>query len=201
MLQHRLTLLFAAALTTFVIAGCMQMAAQSMSTGQPTVQDDNYSQVATVTTAKYEITTGADVMLRGIIAKSAEIDTTELDSTAAAALDDVSEPAYQLYFSMTGQDWHYWDEARFRTGGELHTVQLGRIASDVRCTSYGCTHYEDVAGDIPRSKLETIAETGGDSLRVYSGQYADTWKAVYLPADEVRSFLGKVDSLTAQYSR
>ena len=189
-----------ALLSTIGLTGCMQMAATAMSTGETSIEDDSYTQVATVTTSKYKVTTGADVLLRGFIPKSEQIQKSELDSAKAALLDDLSEPSYQLYFSMTDNtDWQYWDEARYKINGNLHTIDLNRIASDVDCSQYGCSHYEDVAGEVPRQHLEAFSEEG-DTIRVYSGAVSGRYKSVHLQSAEVRDFLSDVDSLDAQYN-
>lgn len=38
-----------------------------------------------------------------------------------------------------------------------------------------------------------------DSIRVYSGQYANHWETVELPAPEIRDLLADVDSLAQKY--
>lgn len=177
------------------------MAATAMSTGETSIEDDSYTQVATVTTSKYKVTTGADVILRAFIPKSEQIQTSELDSAKAALLDDLSKPSYQLYFSMTDNtDWQYWSEARYKINGDLHTIDLNRIASDVNCSQYGCSHYEDVAGEVTREHLEAFSEEG-DTIRVYSGAVSGKYKSVHIQPTEVRDFLSDVDSLDAQYNQ
>jgi hypothetical protein len=136
-------------------------------------------------------------MLRSFVPKtSATLDTSEYGVSQRVEAE-AGDPIYQLYFQVTANQWHYWDQARYLVNGNRNALPLEQIATDVSCSSYGCTHYEDAITSVSRSDLETIQQNGPMTFRVYSGKVSGTYKEATLGKAEVRDFLSKVDSLKA----
>jgi hypothetical protein len=173
------------------VGGC----AAAMSTGETTVKNDPYKDVAKVTTADYDVSSigKSDIMLRAFVPKGSQVkvDTSQI-GISSTSLDQTS---YQVYFMMTASEWNYWDTVRYKINGEVSESSLGRIGSDVDCSQYGCTHYEDVGASISRSELEQIADENGISFRVYSGKYSDVTEDIEISGEEVNDFLQRVDQL------
>jgi len=181
--------------TPFLVSGCSAV----VSTGETTVTNDPYKDIAKVTTSGYKIPQNSvEVFLRAFIPKknNVSVDTSEV-GVSKGGLEDTM---YQIYFNMTANDWHFWDETRFNVKGKTKKIGLERLGSDVECGSYGCTHYEDVAGIISRETLESIVEDGGVSFRVYSGKYSDTSQDTQISREEVEDFLNSVDRLRNEVS-
>lgn len=173
------------------IGGC----AAAMSTGETTVTNDSYKDVAKVTTSEYNVSSigESDIMLRSFVPKGDEVnvDTSQISLSNSS----LNETSYQVYFVMTASEWNYWDTVRYKTDGEVQESTLSRIGSDVDCSQYGCTHYEDVSTSISRSELEQIAEEGGISFRIYSGKFSDVNEDIEISGEEVNDFLQRVDQL------
>jgi hypothetical protein len=172
-----------------------------MSTGETTINNDPYKDIAKVTTAEYDVSSigKSDVMLRGFVPKD---DIVSVDTSEFGFLrESLNTTSYQVYLQMQSNDWHYWNEARYKVGDAAKEIELNRIGSDVSCNQYGCIHYEDVAGPLSRENLETIAEQGGTTFRVYSGQYSNVSKDLEISAEEVQDFLDSVDRLEKKTSK
>jgi len=191
-------------LAFLLVVGAMAGCASMQSTGRVTIENDEYSETAKVTTIDHTVTSGSDVLLRGFVPKDpvdssevAEGDSTRLDSLATELMTSLTgKVRHQIYFEMYADDWHYWDELRYLSDGSTETIDLDDIASDVNCTAGTCTHTEDVAADVSRAELKTMA---GDSIRVYSGQYSNHWETIFLSEKEVNDYLAAVDSLESRF--
>lgn len=165
-----------------------------MSTGETTVTNDPYKDIAKVTTSGYKVPQNSvEVFLRAFIPKknNVSVDTSEVGISRKG----IEGVIYQIYFNMTANEWNFWDETRFKVKGEVKKIGLERLGSDVECGSYGCIHYEDVAGIIRRETLEDIVDDGGVSFRIYSGKYSDTSQDTQISREEVEDFLNSVDRL------
>ena len=66
---------------------------------------------------------------------------------------------YQLYTIINSVDWVYWDEARVLVNGDLKKIGATRVGSDVKCSQYGCAHYEDVLVVLDRNMLNEWASS------------------------------------------
>jgi len=69
------------------------------------------------------------------------------------------EITVQVYHSATygGSGWNFFNRASYEGPNGLEEAKADKVGSDVSCSSYGCTHYEDVVFDIPWSTIEAFA--------------------------------------------
>lgn len=65
----------------------------------------------------------------------------------------------QVYHSATygGRGWHHFQRASFEGPNGLEEVKADRVGTDVSCSRYGCTHYEDVVFEIPWATIDAMA--------------------------------------------
>jgi len=99
----------------------------------------------------------------------------------------------QLYVRFNSSDWIFWDRVKFDAGNGLEVFDVSRVGSDVDCSQYGCSHYEDVVFKIEKGWLESWANTG-KTLRFFSTRVS-THRDVSVSLEETRAFLGKLNSL------
>jgi hypothetical protein len=99
----------------------------------------------------------------------------------------------QLYVQFNSSDWIFWDRVKFDTGNGLEVFDVSRVGSDVDCSQYGCSHYEDVVFKIEKGWLESWAKTG-KTLRFFSTRVS-THRDVSVTIEEAKAFLEKLSSL------
>lgn len=110
---------------------------------------------------------------------------------------DTGEVDHQLYVFSNNPGWRYWNEARFLMDGEIVKIPLDRVGSDVDCSQYGCSHYEDAIGDISKAQLEYIAEQSEEiTFRLSSSQIDSNLDFGITPA-EAQAFLKKFNEVEA----
>jgi len=63
-------------------------------------------------------------------------------------------PVYQLYIQTKEGEWKYWDKAKYLSPGGLKEYPVTRVGTDVKCSQWGCAHYEDIILSIDRPTLE-----------------------------------------------
>ena len=104
--------------------------------------------------------------------------------------------ARQLYVYSNSYDWMDWDEARFRAGDELVKFSMEKIGSDVDCSQYGCSHFEDILGTISEEHIKALASQEGPvTIRLTSSRVSSNLDVQFSPK-EAQMFLDKIDELT-----
>jgi len=99
----------------------------------------------------------------------------------------------QLYVLFNSRDWIFWDKVKFDAGNGLEVFDVSRVGSDVDCSQYGCSHYEDVVFNIEKKWLENWAHQG-KTLRFFSTKVS-THRDVTISIEEANAFLERVNSL------
>jgi len=101
--------------------------------------------------------------------------------------------SYQLYVIINSRDWVYWDSSVMKIDGELVTPATRRVGSNVKCSSYGCAHYEDVVVSLTREILEGWI-TGKPMIRIKSSK-VDSKSDIEINPKEVVYFMAQMDSV------
>lgn len=105
------------------------------------------------------------------------------------------EKAYQLYTNINYPDWGYWSQIRFLSNGELIKLPANRIASDVDCHEYGCSHLEDITVDLDLNLLQEWASSKEPvSVRFTSPRF-DSHVDVEINQAELKAFLSKMEEI------
>jgi len=99
----------------------------------------------------------------------------------------------QLYIMANSYDWSYWNEARFNSGSGLTKIKLDRISSDVKCSQYGCAHYEDMIGRLTIEQVKSFANSQSPVvIRIGSNKVSNTVDFKITP-QEAMAFLAKLE--------
>lgn len=105
----------------------------------------------------------------------------------------------QVYHIATygGTGWNFFNRATYEGPDGLVEVKADRLGSDVNCSRYGCTHYEDVAFEIPLETIDAIAASFDPSnpnrflkYRLFGQSGATIDEGI--PINEVTAFSRKV---------
>lgn len=78
---------------------------------------------------------------------------------------------FQIYTKLVNSDWMMPYAVNYRVGKQLKTVSGTRVGSDVKCTSMGCTHYEDFVFNIDDKDIEKIIQFSNQNKNSVSWQY------------------------------
>lgn len=106
------------------------------------------------------------------------------------------QKSIQLYVLTNNSDWMYWDEARFRMDGELVKIPMTRVGSNVDCSQYGCSHFEDVVGSVTDEQVQFIAEQQQPvTVRLTSSRVSGNTD-FQLPPGEAKAFLKALKKAT-----
>lgn len=100
--------------------------------------------------------------------------------------------SYQMYARLRAAQWVYWNEARMLSDGNLVTLEVDRITSDVSCSEHGCLHTEDAGVTLTREQLEAMASEPGAVK--FSGKVDGLNHQFDIDPAEVSLFLVRVDS-------
>lgn len=98
----------------------------------------------------------------------------------------------QLYVMANSNDWSYWNEARFNSGSGLTKIKLDRISSDVDCSQYGCSHYEDMIGRLTIGQVESFANSQSPTIVRIGSSKVSTTVDVKITPQEAKAFLAKL---------
>jgi hypothetical protein len=160
-----------------------------------TVKGDTLDAAATITTEGVTIVkSGGWLMsfknepsfLRGFIDKS----------TGAMSAQVYHRAVY------SGSGWYFLRRASFVGEGGLQTVDALRLGSNVDCSRYGCTYFEDVAFPVPLETLEQISATYSPQNPLVAlkyrlfGQSGNTIDAE-IPINEIAAFTRKLQDVRA----
>lgn len=96
-----------------------------------------------------------------------------------------------------GRGWHFFHRATYETQGGIKEVETIKAGSDVDCSRYGCTHYEDLIIPVEFSELEAAAAkfdpsnaAVGVRYRLF-GQSGETIDDA-VPGNEIAAFVNVV---------
>ena len=122
------------------------------------------------------------------------IPTTTADAFFRANINKASKnQSIQLYITANSYDWSYWNEARFNSGSGLTKIKLDRISSDVECSQYGCSHYEDMVGRLTIDEVKSFANSQSPiAFRIGSNKVSNTVDFEITP-QEAKAFLAKLE--------
>ena len=111
------------------------------------------------------------------------------------------DKSYQLYTITNSVDWMYWDEARILINGDLKKLPALRVNSDVKCSQYGCAHYEDVVINLNREILDQwSASTTPIVVRYVSSRVSNSID-IEINKAELLDFLNYMDSVKIAHSK
>lgn len=157
-----------------ILTGCTTLP----SDGKVTITgaDDAMETIVRVNTSTYNMVARDDHFFRAFINKESKAVT------------------YQLYAVLTHSSWVFWDQAKALIGDDLLDFEAIEIGTDVNCGQYGCTHYEDVAVKVTRPLLDRMVNEGAKFR--FNGKISGLNQDVDVDPEEVKAFLGEVDSVT-----
>jgi hypothetical protein len=100
--------------------------------------------------------------------------------------------------SYGGEGWSFYNRATYMAPDGLKEAEVVKIGSDVNCSRYGCTHYEDIGITIDFATLEDLAAKYNPSAPVTSLRYrlfAQSGEKIddSIPLDEVAAFVNVVN--------
>lgn len=86
------------------------------------------------------------------------------DNFLRAYIDkSTGETYYQVYDRVYMNDWSFYNQVNYKSGGDVKAQEVVRVSSDVeRCSSVrelGCRLREDIAWKVSRELLDEIAAT------------------------------------------
>ncbi|MFY3772993.1 hypothetical protein ACOSZC_02565 [Marinobacter salsuginis] len=106
------------------------------------------------------------------------------------------QKSLQLYVLTNNSDWMHWDEARFRMDGELVKIPMTRVGSNVDCSQYGCSHFEDVVGSVTDEQVQFIAKQQQPvTVRLTSSRVSGNTD-FQIPPGEAKAFLKALKAAT-----
>lgn len=106
------------------------------------------------------------------------------------------QKSLQLYVLTNNSDWMYWDEARFQMDGELVKISMARVGSNVDCSQYGCSHFEDVVGSVKREHIQFMAEQQQPVTVRLTSSRASGNTDFEIPPGEAKDFLEALEKAT-----
>jgi len=99
----------------------------------------------------------------------------------------------QLYVQFNSNDWIWWDMVTLKIKDKVKDINVKRIGSDVKCTEYGCSHYEDVVMEINNDLMSDWVENER-TLRFSSSKVSYS-KDIKINSQEVKYFIDKVNEV------